>query len=108
MSTPEARWRIDDLAHRAGLTVDTIRFYQREGLLPPAQREGRTKVYGLLHLERLERIRELQERRVCPPALPPPPAAGRPRMIRRRLRAGRPARRLRPVLRPPGEERAAR
>jgi DNA-binding transcriptional MerR regulator len=59
----EERWRIDDLAHRAGLTVDTIRFYQREGLLPPAERSGRTKVYGPEHLERLERIRELQERR---------------------------------------------
>lgn len=59
----DERWRIDDLAHRTGLTVDTIRFYQREGLLPPAERSGRTKVYGPEHLERLERIRDLQERR---------------------------------------------
>ena len=33
--------RIDDLAHESGLTVDTIRYYQREGLLPPGEREGR-------------------------------------------------------------------
>lgn len=81
MTTPAARWRIDDLAHEAGLTVDTIRFYQREGLLPPATREGRTKVYGLEHLERLERIRELQERRFSLAAIRALLDADRPGMI---------------------------
>jgi len=56
-------WRIDDLAQRAGVIVDTIRYYQREGLLPPAERAGRANVYGPAHLERLERIKELQARR---------------------------------------------
>jgi DNA-binding transcriptional MerR regulator len=56
------QWRIDDLARLAGTTVDTIRFYQREGLLPPATRRGRSMLYGPLHLERLERIRDLQAR----------------------------------------------
>jgi len=55
--------RIDELARRSGLTVDTIRFYQREGLLPPAARAGRAKVYGQDHLERLAQIRDLQARR---------------------------------------------
>ncbi|MGZ6963338.1 MAG: MerR family transcriptional regulator [Acidimicrobiia bacterium] len=55
--------RIDELARRAGLTVDTIRFSQREGLLPPAQRAGRAKVYGQDHLTRLAQIRDLQARR---------------------------------------------
>jgi DNA-binding transcriptional MerR regulator len=55
--------RIDELARRTGLTVDTIRFYQREGLLPPAQRSGRSKVYGQDHLDRLAQIRQLQTRR---------------------------------------------
>jgi len=55
--------RIDGLAHASGLTVDTIRFYQREGLLPPAVQIGRTKWYGAVHVDRLERIRELQRRR---------------------------------------------
>ncbi len=55
--------RIDELARRAGLTVDTIRFYQREGLLPPAERSGRAKVYGQDHLARLAQIRDLQARR---------------------------------------------
>jgi DNA-binding transcriptional MerR regulator len=56
-------WRIDDLAQRAELTVDTIRYYQREGLLPPAERAGRLKLYGPEHLHRLGRIRDLQARR---------------------------------------------
>lgn len=55
--------RIDELARRSGLTVDTIRFYQREGLLPEAQRAGRAKVYGQDHLDRLAQIRDLQARR---------------------------------------------
>ena len=33
MTSPCA-WRIEDLAHKAGMTVDTVRYYQREGLLP--------------------------------------------------------------------------
>jgi len=56
-------WRIDELAHRAGLTVDTIRYYAREGLLRPPERSGRHKLYGPDHLDRLERIRDLQARR---------------------------------------------
>lgn len=56
-------WRIDDLAHEADVTVDTIRFYQREGLIPPAVRVGRTKQYDAEHLERLHQIRDLQQRR---------------------------------------------
>ncbi len=57
-----APWRIDELAHRSGSPVDTIRFYQREGLLPPATREGRALAYGPEHLARLQRIRDLQAR----------------------------------------------
>lgn len=56
-------WRIDELAQRAGVAVDTIRYYQREGLLRTGEREGRTRRYGPEHLEQLERIRGLQSRR---------------------------------------------
>jgi DNA-binding transcriptional MerR regulator len=58
----EDRWRIDELAHRTGVSVDTIRFYQRDGLLPPARREGRSAMYGPAHLRRIEQIRDLQAR----------------------------------------------
>jgi DNA-binding transcriptional MerR regulator len=56
-------WRIDELAQRAGVAVDTIRYYQREGLLRSGERNGRTRRYGPEHLGQLERIRGLQARR---------------------------------------------
>ena len=59
---PACPWRIDDLAQRATVTVDTVRYYQREGLVPEGERAGRVKLYGPHHLERLERIRDLQGR----------------------------------------------
>jgi DNA-binding transcriptional MerR regulator len=59
----EGRWRIDELAQQTGLTVDTIRYYAREGLLPAPERSGRHKLYGPAHLDRLERIRDLQGQR---------------------------------------------
>ena len=55
-----ARWRVEELARRADVSVDTIRFYQKRRLLPPPAREGRVAWYGPEHLERLARIRELQ------------------------------------------------
>lgn len=55
-------WRIDDLAQRSGVSVDTIRYYQREGLLAAGRRQGRASVYGPQHLRQLERIKELQAR----------------------------------------------
>jgi DNA-binding transcriptional MerR regulator len=56
-------WRIDDLAQAAGITVDTIRYYAREGLMPAPTPAGRHRLYGDRHLDRLRRIKELQERR---------------------------------------------
>lgn len=55
-------WRIDDLAQRARVSVDTIRFYLREGLLPPARRIGRLTLFGPAHLLRLQQVRALQAR----------------------------------------------
>jgi DNA-binding transcriptional MerR regulator len=55
-----ARMRIDDLAQRSGIASGTIRFYQREGLIPPPEREGRVAYYSEEHLLRLERVRALQ------------------------------------------------
>ncbi len=61
--TADPGWRIDDLAQKAGVTVDTIRYYARERLLPLPTRSGRHKLYGTEHLDRLTRIRDLQEQR---------------------------------------------
>jgi DNA-binding transcriptional MerR regulator len=54
-------YRIEQLARTAGVAVDTIRFYQGKGLLEAPRREGRVTWYGDSHVERLKRIRELQQ-----------------------------------------------
>jgi DNA-binding transcriptional MerR regulator len=55
-------YRIDDLAHRAGVTTRTIRAYQARGLLPPPELRGRTGYYSEEHLHRLRLIDDLQSR----------------------------------------------
>jgi DNA-binding transcriptional MerR regulator len=55
-------YRIEQLAQAGGVAVDTIRFYQGKGLLDPPRRDGRVTWYSEHHLERLRRIRELQQR----------------------------------------------
>ncbi|ALN17429.1 Cd(II)/Pb(II)-responsive transcriptional regulator [Ectopseudomonas mendocina] len=50
--------KIGDLAKKAGCQVETVRYYEREGLLPaPARTEGNYRLYGSPHLERLVFIR---------------------------------------------------
>ncbi len=44
------------------MAVDTIRFYQGKGLLEAPRREGRVTWYGDSHVQRLQRIRGLQQR----------------------------------------------
>lgn len=52
-------YRVEAIARAAGVTVDTVRFYQSRGLLPPPERRGRIAYYSEEHLARLRRIREL-------------------------------------------------
>jgi Cd(II)/Pb(II)-responsive transcriptional regulator len=52
------RLRIGDLARRAHCPRETIRYYEREGLLPePTRSAGNYRLYGGAHLERLAFIR---------------------------------------------------
>lgn len=60
MLMEKARIRVEELARRTETSVDTIRFYQKRGLLPPPEREGRIAWYRPEHVERLTRIRALQ------------------------------------------------
>ncbi|MCA1839254.1 MAG: MerR family transcriptional regulator [Actinomycetota bacterium] len=56
------RYRVDELAVRSGVSVDTIRFYQTKGLLVAPEREGRAAWYSDDHLERLIRVRDLKSK----------------------------------------------
>jgi DNA-binding transcriptional MerR regulator len=56
------RYRVDELAAHCGVSVDTVRFYQAKGLMPPGLREGRVSWYSEEHRQRLARIRDLKEK----------------------------------------------
>ena len=50
--------RIGELAERAGVEVQTIRYYEREGLIePPARTASGYRSYGAAHVERLNFVR---------------------------------------------------
>ena len=50
--------KISELARLAGSNAETIRYYEREGLLPKASRsESNYRIYTAAHLERLTFIR---------------------------------------------------
>ena len=51
--------KISELAQSTGTPVDTIRYYERQGLLPaPARGANNYRVYGPAHAERLAFIRQ--------------------------------------------------
>ena len=50
--------KIGELAKRTESTVETIRYYEKEGLLPePSRSNGNYRLYGEDHIERLRFIR---------------------------------------------------
>ncbi|WP_288254479.1 MerR family DNA-binding transcriptional regulator, partial [uncultured Hydrogenophaga sp.] len=50
--------QIKDLARATGVDIETIRYYERQGLLPePARRDNGYRDYAVEHLERLAFIR---------------------------------------------------
>jgi len=51
--------KISELSTATGTPADTIRYYEREGLLPvPARGENNYRFYGAAHVERLAFIRQ--------------------------------------------------
>ena len=56
------RMRVEELALAAEVSVDTIRYYQKQRLLPPPGRDGRLAFYDDEHLDRIARIKDLQRR----------------------------------------------
>lgn len=54
--------RIGEVSRRTGVNIETIRYYEREGLVPPPPRtRGGTRVYGDDHVKRLAFIRRARE-----------------------------------------------
>jgi Cu(I)-responsive transcriptional regulator len=54
--------KIGDLGRETGTKVETIRYYERIGLLPPpARTSGNYRAYGIEHLNRLSFIRRARD-----------------------------------------------
>jgi Cd(II)/Pb(II)-responsive transcriptional regulator len=57
-STTNEGMRIGELARRAGCQVETVRYYERAGLLPaPLRSSSNYRLYDAAHVERLSFIR---------------------------------------------------
>jgi MerR family mercuric resistance operon transcriptional regulator len=55
-------FQIGALSARSGVNIETIRYYERIGLMPPPPRsEGRQRVYDASHLKRATFIRRSRE-----------------------------------------------
>jgi MerR family transcriptional regulator, mercuric resistance operon regulatory protein len=54
--------QIGALAERTGVNIETIRYYERAGLLPaPPRSEGRRRLYDDAHVQRLRFVRRSRE-----------------------------------------------
>src|SRR5512143_220288 len=56
---PQAYYHISSVAKMYGIHPQTLRLYEREGLLKPSRSEGNTRLYSAEDLKRLETIRDL-------------------------------------------------
>ena len=52
---------IGELAQRTGCNIETIRYYERVGLLPVPGRQGRFRRYGRTDVQRLAFVRRARE-----------------------------------------------
>ncbi len=55
-------YRVEQLAAAAEVSVDTVRYYQSQRLLPPPRRQGRLALYGEEHVDRIREVRALQRK----------------------------------------------
>ncbi|PCD03781.1 MerR family transcriptional regulator [Sphingomonas spermidinifaciens] len=54
--------KIGDIANRTGLKVETIRFYEREGLIDaPRRSDGNYRLYNHSHLDRLSFVKRSRD-----------------------------------------------
>ncbi len=54
------RYRVEQLAAACDVSVDTIRYYQSRGLVPPPTKQGRVAWYDDRHAERIREVRALR------------------------------------------------
>lgn len=52
---------IGELSRRTGCNIETVRYYERIGLIPRAARRGRYRSYGAADIDRLRFVRRARE-----------------------------------------------
>lgn len=57
----QPRWPVAEAARRTGLSIDTLRWYERTGLIDPPARAGRQRRYSDLDVERIRFVCRLRE-----------------------------------------------
>jgi MerR family transcriptional regulator, mercuric resistance operon regulatory protein len=57
----EAGFAIGELSRRTGCHIETIRYYERSGLIPAAARRGRYRHYSQADADRLRFVRRARE-----------------------------------------------
>lgn len=57
----EARYVISIAARIVGVGTQTLRYYERAGLLTPSRSQGKRRLYSQADIERLKRIKRLTE-----------------------------------------------
>lgn len=87
----QPRFKLDELAERAGVSPRTVRYYVQRGLLPAPEFRGPDTAYGDDHLQRLRAIRVLQERHMPLDAIEATLASRSPAEIARIARGKVPA-----------------
>lgn len=60
-SFQEARYVISVAARIVGVGTQTLRYYERAGLLRPSRSQGKRRLYSQADIERLKRIKRLTE-----------------------------------------------
>ncbi len=58
---PDAAFVISVAARLVGVHEQTLRYYERAGLVEPARSRGRIRLYSLTDIERVRQIRRLTE-----------------------------------------------
>ena len=62
MSTTDAEFTIGELSRRTGVKVETIRYYEKSGIMPdPPRSTGGYRIYRETHLNRLRFIRRCRQ-----------------------------------------------
>ena len=61
ISDDEPCFSISVAARMVGLHAQTLRYYEKAGLLKPSRSKGRIRLYSQRDIQRLQKIRELTE-----------------------------------------------